>query len=245
MKENFILFIKQKRKQVFFTSLLLLILALSSKGAVTYSRYVIQRTNTQVATPVNYCFTSNYLTTGGASYTIYSGSVSIEVSNTDGITTTNESISYSISGTASDGSKTISGGTATTDSYLLSGTSGDSKTVTVTVSSPYTETISATFIFLDPDSSSFYEITDNGYYITLALYTGSSIGEITVTYGNNLVPDNTNSLMTTWTSGTSGTLSELIPNAYYTMTFFEISDETYDAGQTLITGNSLVIIAED
>ncbi len=119
MKENFILFIKQKRKQVFFTSLLLLILALSSKGAVTYSRYVIQRTNTQVATPVNYCFTSNYLTTGGASYTIYSGSVSIEVSNTDGITTTNESISYSISGTASDGSKTISGGTATTDSYAI------------------------------------------------------------------------------------------------------------------------------
>ncbi len=233
---------KKKNDRLLLAALAVICLAALSVGTFTLSRYVLRREDRRLATPVNFCFESDYLKEGGASYTVYTGSVEFQVANHDGLNVTGQNISYTLAGTGSDGTHTLSGGAQSSAKYTLSGAPGESKAVTAAALSPYAKTLQATFTFQDPGEETVYKVTDWGYYLTLDLYTGSQADAITVNYGADLAPDSTDDLMAGWTSGTSGTLSGLSPNSHYTLVFFEKIPGSYPgAGEQILSSSAVTI----
>ena len=106
----------------------------------------------------------------------------------------------------------------------------DSVTVTVTITSPFTKTLSATFT-MKGKSQPDYTIKDqNDGSILVTIQSNSYDGDITVEWSaDKYAPDNTNPLMANWTNP-----SQTLPvqkNTTYELLFFKKSVET-------ITGNS-------
>ena len=103
-------------------------------------------------------------------------------------------------------------------------------TVTVTSSSPFSKTISFDITTVSGHIDNFYTVTDNGNWVQLDLYIGTVAPEtLTIEYGDNLSPDNTNDLMRTWLiSDISKALSktELHSYSHYTLIFFGTQDVT-------------------
>lgn len=233
---------RKKKNNVLLAALVVACIAVLSIGTATLSRYVQKSEDQQVATPVNFYFESDYLKEGGATYTVYTGSVNIKIANHDGLNITNDTISYTIEGTGDTGTQTLNGGLENSADYTLSGEKGETKKVTVTSSYPYAKTLSATFLFQDPGENTVYKVTDQGYYLTLDLYTGAKADAITINYDADLAPDNTNELMSGWTSGTNGTLSGLSPNAHYSLIFFERTAAEYPTtDEQILSGGTITL----
>lgn len=233
---------KKKRDHRLSAVLVIIGILLLSGSAVTFSRYVLQREEGQIATAADFYFESDYLKEGGAAYTVYTGSVNIRVANHDGLNATGADISYTIGEKGSAEPRTLKGGAQSSDEYDLSGAAGETKTIFAAAASPYQKTLSASFTFQDPGESTVYRITDQGYYLVLDLYIGAKVQDITIVYGADLVPDSTNELMAGWTSGESGTLSGLSPHAHYSLVFFESTLADYPAvGEKLLEGGSIAL----
>jgi len=233
---------EKKKNYVLLAALAVACVAALSIGSVTLSRYVLKSEDQQVATPASFYFESDYLKEGGAAYTVYTGSVNIKIANHDGLNITRDTISYTIDGTGNAGTQTLNGGLENSAEYTLSGKPGETKKVTATSAYPYAKTLSATFLFQDPGESTVYKVTDQGYYLTLDLYTGAKTDAITVHYDADLAPDNTNQLMAGWISGTSGILSGLSPNTHYCLVFFERTAAEYlTTGEQILSGGTITL----
>lgn len=224
--------------------LLVTALILSVTSGVVFARYVLKEDHSGLAEAESFYFESNYLKEGGAEYTVYTGSVDITITNSDGLNTTPEMITYTTTGMNANGQNQILGGdTQNINTYTVSGIDGDAINVSATSSSPYARTLSAIFSFKNPGENTVYEIKDQGYYITLDIYTGMNTQNITVNYGNDLAPDNTNEKIKDWVTGSAGTLSGLSPNAHYSLIFFKNNSMDYaQIGQQILGADNAIDI---
>ena len=239
-----------------------MVMSVAGLGVYAAARYVINDTTDAVADPADFVFISSCAdNTSGAAYNVYSGTISLSVSNTDGVNN-GVDVTYAVSvyedgallssqpSIAIDNANVASGSLTSSnrsDNIVISGLADGTYTVQVSATSPYTKTLAAQFALASAGASSFYHVTDNGSWVSMELFTGNTGGNITVNYdASKLAPDNTNGLMSSWTSGTgtvSDTLSGLSPHAHYTLVFFENTAGTYAVGDTIISNSTITMPA--
>lgn len=160
-------------------------------------------------------------------YNVYTDYVDITIMNNNNLRETIEDIDYTISYTVGDGTDpdTVSVVDASgediddtivtlahdedytgeddadflSNTFTLNANSEDVVTITATSSDPYKKTITATFVFHDPDNQTFYRIYDYVYYKELWIFTGEDPSDITINYDPDYyAPDTMNSLMEDW-----------------------------------------------
>lgn len=240
---------KKRRKRpggTFWASIILVCAALLTLSGIAIAKYTQQWSKSSAAVPANFCFVSDYLKEGGASYDIYTGTVAFVINSTDGVNRSDVDITYHL--TTDHGELTVDSTpnpstlTLTTSNpshkVTLSGTPGSTCTVTATSSSPYAKTLSATFTFMGNDGDSVYQVTDGGNYCELIVKTGAKVASsITVNWPGMLAPDNTNPLMKAWV-GTSGSFA-VDPNSTYHLIFFKNDSNSHAKDETVLEGSTI------
>lgn len=235
---------EQKRRRTFKRRstksrilLILLCIALLVTAGVAggvLAKYVREYSAKDSVIPSSFVFRSDYLVEGGKTYNVYGTSAAITLYNNDGLNTAESNITYSVTatgGTVTGAGTSLTGNTNSSKTFTLTGAIGSTITVTATATAPYTKTISATFVF-NQDTAN-YKITDNGNHVVLDVYTAeTAINGVTISFGSNFAPDNNNELMSSWTSGTGGTVN-FAANSHYTFVFFKKTTAVY----TTKTGN--------
>ncbi len=234
---------KANKRAVAMVSIALLLVAIVF--GVVYAKYVGSLKGRQGVVPKSFVFTSDYLTEGGAKYTIYADSVTFSIQNYNVFD--NESaddIEYTISvdnngSLVSNDSPVLSEvRTLTVDKekeeFTLLGIAGKSYTVTAESASPYTHTIKATFVFTKSDNTT--KIEDREIYgeneqligLRVNLYTGSDVNDNTVfTFisagENEIIPDNTNPFLRNFSTQNMHNgyeVTGLLPDSHYEFIFF-------------------------
>ena len=234
--------------KIFFIALLLV-----STVAVSgvFSRYVSTKNGESgVVMPEEFCFECNFDDDG--QYLISAGSdFSFYVRNYDKFDNVSESnISYTVfldseclySLELDGGEKQEIALTISKEKFVL----GKTYIVSVSSQTPFSKTISYTVTVVDDTAETYYTIADNGGWVQMDVYIGTNIpNSFTINYGNQLLPDNTNALMSDWTSSQNkGTLykDELTPYTHYTLIFFGTKDIDGVGERTVITDGMTIIL---
>ena len=232
-------------------------------------RYLTAYTHTSSASATNMVFASNYLTDADPvpSYTVYANHVDLTFANFDSLGITAKNITYAVSlnpsssnatlmmnGESADGvQQTLTGSSQSTDIIELRKVPAEDLTVevTATVSTPYTKTMRAAFVFGDAGDNSFYTLTQYSGYALLEVYTGASqIDHLHVQY-TNFTPDSTNERMpsSTWSVSTGGvaathdlceTGGQLEASRRYSFAFFG-NGATSVSSQVIASGGTIYI----
>jgi len=191
------------------------------------AKYVVNLQNTTFAKSTDLLFVSDYLTNDEEipEYDIYSDSVIFKLKNNDdeNLYKNEQNVSYIITtsaGTLSSSSGTLKNGSNDEDAITLTSDSEQSCIVEVTTKKPYTTTLKAKFNFIGVGEKTGYKITYKGYYVVLDLYTGNNLEDIVIDY-SGFEPDTANSLMSSFTNGTTGTIEsgDLEKNSHYELFF--------------------------
>lgn len=191
------------------------------------AKYVVNLQNTTFAKSTDLLFVSDYLTNDEEipEYDIYSDSVTFKLKNNDdeNLYKNEQNVSYIITtsaGTLSSSSGTLKNGSNDEDAITLTSDSEQSCIVEVTTKKPYTTTLKAKFNFIGVGEKTGYKITYKGYYVVLDLYTGNNLEDIVIDY-SGFEPDTANSLMSSFTNGTTGTIEsgDLEKNSHYELFF--------------------------
>lgn len=137
---------------------------------------------------------------------------------------------------AVDGIYTFSGSdgatrhTVTVKCYTAA-SDGDVIDVTVSTVSPYSKELSASFTLIgDPEPE--YRIDNKGTYVLVTLYSNNYSGAVTVKWTADFSPDNTNSLMLTWTDTKRSQNISVEANSTYELIFYKNTSEDYDKSLT-------------
>ena len=216
----------KKVKRMQSTTLILIIFVICVSISL-FAKYVINLQDTTIAKSTDLVFVSDYLTDDDniPEYDIYSDSVSFKLKNNDdeNLYKNEKDISYSITtsaGTLSSSSGTLKKDSNDEDTIILTSDSEQSCIVEVTTTKPYSKTLRAKFNFVSVADNTGYKVTDKGYYIVLDLYTGNNLEDITIDY-SGFEPDTANSLMSSFTNGTTGIINSesLEKNSHYELLF--------------------------
>ncbi len=222
---------KQKKTIYLVVGMLLMIAIVVGSGAA-FAKY-IQTKELQGTVDQTTVFASDDLKTAEngiyPTYIVYATSVSFSIRNYDGGKTATVSFDYTVSAkigetektfVANSNTKSFSANTQKTETYTLSGTAGDQITVTAQTADG-AQTIGAVFHFAEGVPTQ-YSIEETDHYFTVLLNTGTTVGDIQIKYGENLLPDNSNALMKDWfTTTDTYTLAGLLPNSHYELVFFK------------------------
>lgn len=241
------------------TTLVALAIIVCGAGIHTFARFISSKSETAVIQAEAFYFTSDKLSTDAPVYSVCGDSFTVNLSNSEFGNRSGSDIMFTL--TVTGGTCADSGGSVSTSGNVRTYTgctlprSGeneavktlsitaeeDSVTVVATSVSPYVKTLSATFRRAFTDNAT-YRVTDFGVYSLLEIFTGAETSEITVNYGDNLSPDNTNPLMSDWTGAErSGTLSGLTAQSHYSLIFFENAEDDYSVAESAINAVSRVI----
>ncbi len=247
---------KSKQKKVLYISVgLLLVIAIAAGVAGVLAKYT-QSHEFQSKVNKTTVFTSDYLKTADSgaypTYSVYDSKITFSIRNYDSTKASDISFDYTV--TASGGTLDTDVGAfssvAATRSHALTGSTGETITVTATTKDG-AQTIGAIFVFSGTPTK--YTIKDNGNFITLSLDIGTNVKNITITYGSTLKPDNSHQLMRKWNSDTEETLSSvksdstpyiIEQNTHYELVFFKVdSNIVYDEkSDDNFTGNAIAIV---
>lgn len=92
---------------------------------------------------------------------------------------------------------------------------------------------------------SYYKIVDKENYVELTIKTSNNVTNSTVFTINtsNLIPDNYNSLMESWTTKETQTISGLSPNCVYSLVFLKTDiSNNYEKQESIISSNTISIV---
>lgn len=191
------------------------------------AKYVVNLQESTIAKSADLVFESDYLTDDDniPEYNIYSDSVSFKLKNNDdeNLYKNEKNISYTITtsgGTLSSSNGTLKKGSNDEDTITLTSDSEQSCIVEATTKKPYSKTLRAKFNFVGVDEKTGYKVTDKDYYVVLDLYIGNILEDIVIDY-SGFEPDTANNLMSSFTTGTTGTInsSDLEKNSHYELCF--------------------------
>ena len=235
-----------RKKKIAIALALTLGLSTSAGVAVTLAKYSQQHATDKALSAKSFYFESNLLKSGGASYRIYSDTITFDLMNYPDETRTSEvDITYNVTITSSDGGSL---GTGTNTSGTLKSkpnndyvgylptqttvtytglTQGKNYTVTASASTPYTKTISASFYIVPGNYDLTSKVEDHTDYVLIEFSTLDYVGNVNITWQNGYVPDNSEPIMTNAT-GTSHNTS-VTSNTTYTIKFFKTGNATFNA----------------
>lgn len=217
--------------------LLLVMILCAAAVAGTSARYVQRSERLGVVKAKEFYFTSDYLTPGGASYTLNPGTTEItfELRNYDGLKLSELPIKY----TVKQGDNTIKEGEIGVDEeqsvpITLSGLTPGVYQVTATGENGYSRILSATFTVRE-GTEGIYKHTENyGDYVILSIWTQGVEKTATFTVPAGLIPDYTDPNLRESSAG-SGILATLKPNESISYRFFK--DSGYAAGEIAVTAD--------
>ena len=256
-------FIIKHEKRVWFILLAFCLLISVSFSAFTVAKYVSQWEQRGLAEANGLFFSSDFLKPTGetASYNCYLDSYGdpfFELCNVEkgrvstipveySISCTNAQVRIGASGTfAETATGTFAPGALRSEKIYLNPTSPvDGQNLTVTAStSPYPQTLSATFVLKPPGKKGTYSIEEANQdkpWRKLSIKTRAEGTTVNITWNTSShAPDNNNPLMATWQAGTPYTLN-LLPYSTYDFIFFSkttnpkgaVAWTQYEAGGTI------------
>ena len=211
---------------------------------VTYASYKRKHASDNALSAKSFYFESNLLKKDGATYKIYSDTISFNLTNfPDELRSSDVDITYNVTISSVDGGalpqdpnrtatlfakesgvKTPASSTITYTGLEL----GKTYTVIAQATLPYTKTISATFEMVVGNYQVPYTLEDHGDYVVMNISTTDYLGNVNISWQNGYVPDNSAPILTN-ASGTSCTTS-VTHNSSYTLKFFKTdSNVIYDA----------------
>ena len=208
-----------------------------------YAKYTKEITETAViGDDTVFVVSSDYLTDDATipEYNVYDNTIIFNIKNNkdENVLITDDNITYTVSsdrGTLSQASGTLIKNSNNEDTITLTSDVLQSCTVTLTTTSPFRKTLRAKFNFVGTGSTTSYKVTDKGYYIILDLYTGYNLSNISIDY-TGFKPDTANELISSWTSGTTGTINSnnLEEHAHYELRFEkDTSTGTYNTNSII------------
>ena len=153
-----------------------------------------------------------------------------------------------INGQKPDQGIKLDGGKISDQSITVSGLQpGESYFVTAATSNTYEKTLTATIKVNPIDNKVYCDLSDEGTYINVTVWTDDYAGDINLAYPAGLIPDNTDSWMADW-SRASGemntvTLTNMGANASHVFRFFkENAENTYSASSSVSNNERTVTI---
>ena len=205
-----------------------------------YAKYVKSYRDTGLIISKTMYFASDCLTEEGAAYTISDTEVTIKLMNyPDELRVSEIPVNYIISVEPNDGVD-VSSNSGSLGEYdferasveiVISGLQrGKTYTVTAFGENGYKKTLKATFKVAPDENNLYYDIAQNEYYVLLTVWTENVTGDVTITFPDTLLPDNTDALLREVTQ-TQGTFSdaESFVKEYSSRTyrFFKTNEITY------------------
>lgn len=228
------------------------ILATAAGGAS--AKYIHKTETKATATAEEFYFKSDLL--DGETHTVSAlesdgtASVTFALQNhADELRYTGVEISYTVkvekkgdNGTVSDGvtvspsQGTIAGGEKRDENITVSGLqAGESYTVTATSTSPYAETLTGTIQVTTSDLEVHSETDKKDQYIEVTVWTVDYSGQVTMTYPAGWIPDNTDSMMEDWKTGTEtqNRTFNMKANSSHVFRFFKGTTYSDESGVTV------------
>lgn len=229
-------------------------------GTVSLAKYINKKQNIEYIESGNFYFASNILKEdSGKSYALSMGttSISFDLSNTeDNLRFSGVDIDYTITVTGgaiiSKNSGTLAKNTNSTEIITLSGmTNGGTYTVTAIGNAGYELILKATFT-IGTEKNGFFMNVDNSNdaFVLLTLWTENIKGNVDITIPAGLIPDNTDSVMSTITNYNSETSkyesitfedNESFVNNYSSYTYRFFKTEDYTGEEFIVKINDTII----
>lgn len=226
---------RSRRRTPVFSALLVLFLAVAvSFSAFLSAKYITARKSDTAVRALPFYFESNYLTEGGATYTLQEGvrTISFELYNfADALRYSEVDISATVSlskGAYTHQTKTVTLTKNTRDTETVSFTDLGEGTYTVTATTgPYSKTLEATFVVTAADNGIDYTVSDSSGspFLKLEVTSANYDGPVNISWPSGVRPDNTDPLLET-ASGTSCTVN-VTAYSSYTFLFFKDNPTAY------------------
>lgn len=217
----------------------LLIVGVSTTAVSTTLAKYSQTTDNDIAiTAKSFYFESNLLKNSNEVYNIYSDTITFDLMNyPDNERLSEVNIAYTVTITSSDGGSlgtgtnttgTLTANTPAKATVSYSGLSqGKHYTITATASESYSKTISASFYIVPGNYNLTSTVENKVDYVLLTFSTVDYMGNVTITWQEGCVPDNSEPIMTS-AIGTSHTTT-VTSNTTYTIKFYKTGNATYNA----------------
>ena len=214
----------------------------------TLAKYAHTTTRADSVTGSTFYFTSPEL--NGETYKLSADTKELDITlcnYADELRISDVDIDYSVT---VDGDATISPSSGTIDKTVKSAKitlsdlqPGKTYTVTATATSPFSATLTGTFIVSAESKTVHYSVTDNGNstYALLTVWTDNYSGEITVNWPAGLIPDSTDEKLSSAqtynnTYGEGTVTTEVEPYSSYTFRFFKEKTGNYTKDITVTEG---------
>ncbi|MCQ2478823.1 MAG: hypothetical protein MJ091_06425 [Clostridia bacterium] len=199
---------KTRKLLAYYIIVVIMVLALASIGVVS-ARYIYQNGTQGTIQSQEFYFSSNLL--DGQTHTLAPGSAQISFSlgnHDDDLRYSQVAINYTVkvNGAAATGTNvtdSLAAGSIQNKKVTVSGLNpGQSYTITAEGVGGYHKTLSATIVIPQPDASLYkYLDTSNPGYVLLTVWAKGVQGNVTITPPNTVIPDNTDAVMRSATTG--------------------------------------------
>ncbi len=249
---------KNMRNKMLCILLISLVAIIATVGAFVYAKYVSEKREEAVIKSSVFHISSDYLDESGPTYEAFAQSdgihfvlnnyekenvvlisqvdISYEITvKVDGADKTDDFILANDSGIQREFSGTLPKDTKESQNFWLKPRDGigmiSNCTVIVKTTSPYEETISATFTFIDKSNAEIFDAVRKdantyGDRYVVTVKTNAYNGKLRMRWNDTLVPDNTNIHMNGW-NGTDG-IFDVEPYTTYTFIFFNPNKNSYN-----------------
>lgn len=206
------------------------------------AKYVRENGGRNIFAAKEFYFTSNLLTTDGAEYRLNSDATSVSFTlgnNADKLRFAEDDIAYEVrvnnGATVDKTTGMLANGKVSQDTITISGLEkGKVYEVKAIGRAGYQKTLKATFTIADNDENLYMHVDNsNRAYVLLTVWTNNLNGNVSITFPDGLIPDNTDPIMRKVQefengSYTSGTFTDTtnFNNTYssYTYRFFKTSN---------------------
>ena len=201
---------KISKRTIIILIAVLAALLLASVGAVV-AKYVNERKGDRFLSSKAFYFESNYLTANNKTYSLNStqNSVEIELYNFENEWRVSEvDTAYTVKVSSADTEFLLDGESltektysaaknvqTTTTVYLTNLKPGASYEVTVVANGGYTKTLKATFTVRETADGFYMNVTETSSYVLLTVFTENASGEVSVSFPEGLIPDNTDATL--------------------------------------------------
>lgn len=235
------------KRDFLFLIVTFLVSVLVGFTSVSIAKYQWKENEDVAYIPSSFYFESDLLKTNSATYNLQQNTSEIQIvlkNHADELRFSSSDVSYTI--LIKKGGVVVSGqtksGTITTiekqESIIFSGLSSGAYEVVAQSTSPYTKTISATFIIPALNTAVQATIENQTMLGVVTVVTNDFSGTLTINFANSLVPDNTNPSM----QGVTGNSFSLVveKNSSYNLTFLKTVPST---NYTVSVSGSVVTIS--
>ena len=236
-------FQKKKAFSAFSVTLIVVLVLAVGLSAFVFAKYASQEQRDTVVAAKAFYFESDVLTEKNPTYTLAPGTTSITIqlkNHIDDLRYSEVAIGYDLKlNGASVSTGSLTGNQISDTSITISNLTTGQNVVVAKANSPYSKTLSATFVVPASDNEIAYTVLDakNSPVLSLTVQTHDYSGPVKITWPAGVSPDNTDPLLRAATGNSQNV--NFANNSEYTFTFFKSSPTTeYTKTQFAVTATN-------